>query len=491
MSQRQLSGLDAAFWFLEGPGSPMQVGMGVVLDPPEGRRALFSAATRFEQIRSVFASRLHLVEPMRQRLITPLFGMGATVFADDPAFDLDDHLHRLGVPAPGGHAELEELFAEFMAEPLDPDKPLWEVAVVEGLEHDRTAVFVKLHHSIIDGISGAGAMANFFDLSPRQREVEPPAHPFEPDDLPGPTDLAVQGAASLLRQVAAGLGALTRTVEHAAEVAEAAVAPGGLGAQLPILPFSAPRSPVSGHTSSMRRYRSVEFDLARLKEAARRYDATVTEVTSAMVGGALRRWMAEHGGVPEHDLTALVPITVDALRGGNQLGNYISAMFVNLGVNVADPVERIAVVKESARRGKEGDAAFGGHLMTDIAEAAGPLLSTGIARLAYGARLFDVAPAVANVVVSSVPGPDFPLYMAGSRVAELMPAGPLQGGTGINVTLFSHEGRLAFGLLACKRLVPDLELIRTGLVEVAGALDLGSPLVHRVDVGLEVGAPEG
>ena len=452
--------------------------MGVILDPPEGRRAFFSPASRFEQIRAVFAERIHLVAPMRQRLLSPPLGLGATVFADDPEFDIDDHLSRIGLPDPGGHHELEDLFAAFMARPLDADRPLWELTVVEGLAQERTAVFAKLHHSIIDGISGAGAMAHFFDLGPRAQPMSPgPA--FSPTALPGVADLAMQGAQGLLRQVSTSLGALTRTVENAASAVDSI-------ANLPVLPFAASRSSVSGTTSSMRRYRSVEFDLARLKEAARRYDATVTETILTLVGGALRFLMIERGEDPEPDLNALVPITVDDLRHGNELGNHISAMFVRLGITEADAAARMEIVKASARQGRRGDSAFGGRLLADIADAAGPLLATGLARWAYGARIFDVLPPIANVIVSSVPGPEFPLFMAGSKVAELMPSGPLQGGTGINVTVFSHEGKLAVGALSCKRLVPDLESFRTGLVLTADELGLGSPLIHRGDLGLVV-----
>src|SRR5580704_4600064 len=162
-----LQGIDAFFLALETATSHLQVGAVIVLDPPEGRRSLFSPGTRYAQVRRVFEQRVHLVRPLRQRAVPVPFGLHRPVWLDDPEFDLDDHVHRASVPEPGGPAELADVVADFMARALDPGRPLWEVVVVEGLAGGRTAVVVKLHHAILDGVSGASLLGAFLDLSPR------------------------------------------------------------------------------------------------------------------------------------------------------------------------------------------------------------------------------------------------------------------------------------------------------------------------------------
>ncbi len=165
---RSLVGMDAAFLSLETPTTPMHVGVALVLDPPEGRRSLFSPSTRYAQIRRVIEQRLHLVAPFRQRAIRVPFGLHHPVWVDDPDFELDDHLTRASLPSPGGRRELDAFVANAMSRQLDPDRPLWEMFVVEGLAGDRTALIAKVHHAILDGVSGASVLAAFLDLTPRR-----------------------------------------------------------------------------------------------------------------------------------------------------------------------------------------------------------------------------------------------------------------------------------------------------------------------------------
>ena len=169
-----LEGLDAAFLSLETPTTPLHVGAVLVLDPPEGARSLFSPSTRYAQIRRVIAQRLHLVGPLRQRAFRVPLGLHHPVWVDDPDFELDDHLSRASLPSPGGRAELDAFVAAAMSRPLDPDRPLWEMFVVEGLDGGRTALIAKVHHAILDGVSGASILAAFLDLSPRARIVAAP-----------------------------------------------------------------------------------------------------------------------------------------------------------------------------------------------------------------------------------------------------------------------------------------------------------------------------
>src|SRR5580658_2803762 len=180
-----LVGLDAAFLSLETPTTPLHVGAVLVLDPPEGARSLFSPSTRYAQIRRVIGQRLHLVGPLRQRALRVPLGLHHPVWVDDPEFSLDDHLSRASLPSPGGRAELDAFVASAMSRQLDPDRPLWEMYVVEGLADDRTALIAKVHHAILDGVSGASILAAFLDLTPRSRAIDMPTAQWDPDPLPG------------------------------------------------------------------------------------------------------------------------------------------------------------------------------------------------------------------------------------------------------------------------------------------------------------------
>ncbi|HEY1828262.1 MAG TPA: wax ester/triacylglycerol synthase domain-containing protein, partial [Acidimicrobiales bacterium] len=202
-----LVGMDAAFLSLETSTTPMHVGVVMVLDPPEGTRSLFSPTTRDAQIRRVIAQRLHLIAPMRQRAIRVPLGLHHPVWVDDPEFVLEDHLTRASLPSPGGQAELDAFVASVMSRRLDPDRPLWEMYVVEGLEGDRTALVAKVHHAILDGVSGASMLGAFLDLTPRARVVELPP-PWDPAPLPGTAQLLRYAASALTHQPGTALATL-------------------------------------------------------------------------------------------------------------------------------------------------------------------------------------------------------------------------------------------------------------------------------------------
>ena len=208
-----LQGIDAMFLALETGTSHLQVGVVLVLDTPEGRRSLFSTDTRYAQIRRVFEQRVHLVRPLRQRAVPMPLGLYQPVWLDDPAFDLDDHVHRSSVPEPGGPDELADVVADFMARALDPGRPLWEMVVVEGLAGDRTAVVVKLHHAILDGVSGASLLGAFLDLSPRGRAIPFPAERWEPEPIPSSVALLRHAASGLARQPEVARDTLRRAAD--------------------------------------------------------------------------------------------------------------------------------------------------------------------------------------------------------------------------------------------------------------------------------------
>jgi WS/DGAT/MGAT family acyltransferase len=464
-----LVGMDAAFLSLETSTTPMHVGVVMVLDPPEGTRSLFSPTTRDAQIRRVIAQRLHLIGPMRQRAIRVPFGLHHPVWVDDPDFELADHLSRANLPSPGGQAELNTFVASVMSRRLDPDRPLWEMHVVEGLEGDRTALVAKVHHAILDGVSGASMLGAFLDLSPRARVVTLPP-PWDPAPLPSNAQLLRHAMSALAHQpgatlatVGAGVEALADLGRHSRDLTER-------GESSPPGFFSAPRTSLNGAVSNRKVFTSVTVPLEDLKTVRQVFECTVNDVILAGVAGGLRRLFSERGEDVGAPLVAMVPVSTRPADQGEALGNQVSAMLVSLATDVDDPVARLDAIAESSRLAKEQEKVHGGRFVEDLAQIAAPVVATRLARAVAGTRFFDRVRPPFNVIISGVRGPDFPLFCAGSRVTALYPVGPIAEGTGLNVTVFSYQEQVQFGLLACRKLLPELEELGIHIDDAVGEL---------------------
>ncbi len=476
-----LVGMDAAFLSLETSTTPMHVGVVMVLDPPEGTRSLFSPTTRDAQIRRVIAQRLHLIGPMRQRAIRVPFGLHHPVWVDDPDFELDDHLSRASLPSPGGPAELNTFVATVMSRRLDPDRPLWEMHVVEGLEGGRTALVAKMHHAILDGVSGASMLGAFLDLTPRARVVALPP-PWDPAPLPGSAELLRYAMSAMARQPGAALTAVQAGVEALADLGMHNRELSGRGESSPPGFFSAPRTSLNGAVSNRKSFASVTVPLEDLKQVRRVFECTVNDVILAGVAGGLRRLLAERGEEIGGPLVAMVPVSTRADDAGEALGNQVSGMLVSLATDVDDPVARLDVIAESTRVSKEQEKLHGGRFVEDLAQVASPVVATRLARAVAGTRLFDRVRPPFNLTVSGVRGPDFPLFLAGSRVAGLYPVGPIAEGIGLNVTVLSYQDQVQFGLLACRKLVPEVNELGDYIDDALGEL-LGCALDARGATG--------
>ena len=466
---QSLVGMDAAFLSLETPTTPMHVGVALVLDPPEGTRSLFSPSTRYAQIRRVIQQRLHLIPQLRQRALRVPFGLHHPVWVDDPDFELDDHVSRASLPSPGGTAELDAFVAGVMSRQLDPDRPLWEMHVVEGLEEDRTALIAKVHHAILDGVSGASVLATFLDLNPRSRVTQLPSE-WDPAPLPSNAQMLRHAASSLARQPGETLSTLQAGVEAVADLGMHNRELVDRGEQPPPGFFSAPRTSFNGAVSNRKRFASLSVPLEDVKLVGRVFEATVNDVILAVVSGGLRRLLEARGETAEPSMVAMVPVSTRPEGLGEALGNQVSGMLVSLASDVDNPVLRLDAISESARVAKEQEKLHRGRFLGDLAQIALPALATRLARAMAGTRLFDKVRPPFNVTVSSVRGPDFSLFCAGSRVADMYPVGPIAEGIGVNVTVFSYLDRVQFGLLACRRLLPELGDVASYLDDALGEL---------------------
>jgi diacylglycerol O-acyltransferase / wax synthase len=465
----RLSGLDASFLALETSTMRLHVSAVLVFAAEPSRTG---APTLFhERLRRVVEQRLHLVPPLRRRVVAVPFGLHHPVWVEDPDFDLDYHVRRACLPAPGGPRELSEFVGEVASRPLDLSRPLWEMHVVEGLESGHDAVVAKLHHAVIDGASGAEALAAFFDLGPRPRVVPYPANPWRPEPLPHELDLVTGALAALTHQPERVAAAVRRTVgvvrglsERNRRLREEE------GVEPPPAPFRAPRSSLNGAISAHRRFTFLQLPMDDIAAVRKALGGTVNDVVLAGVAGALRRLLSDRGENLRDPLVALVPMSTRSAADAGTMGNKVHAMLVSLATTMADPVERLMVIREGSRRAKEQAVVLSEHLLREWAQLAVPALSSRLVRLAANVRLFDRIPPLFNVLVSNVPGPEVPLWCAGARLLALYPVGPLADGVGLNVTVVSYAGMLYVGLVGCRDLVPDLDDLRSHLAEAIGEL---------------------
>jgi len=408
------------------------------------------------------------------------------VWVDDPEFDVDEHVLRRACPSPGGEAELDALVGRIMATELPPDRPLWEISVVEGLAHGRTALIIKIHHALADGVSGAATFAGLFDISPDVRAASPrPAALDEPHEpLPTPLELLGRTAGELIRRPQALLEAVASGIEQAAAVLERSIRPADPANAGAVSMFSAATTSLNGTPSHARRFTRLHLDLGEVKIAAKQRGATVTDFVMCTVGGALRRLLEGRDELAQRDLVAFMPVNVRREGAEGDLGNRISAVLVAMHSVIEDPEERLRALSEAsrARKAAKSDSS---KLLMNLAAAVGPTVASLAGQTLYDLELFNDLPPVANVTVSSVPGPPIPLWMAGRHVTTAAPMGPLMAGIALNITVLGYGGLLEYGVLACAKKLPDLTELRELLEDEANQLLKGPvPDEHEDSVAL-------
>jgi diacylglycerol O-acyltransferase / wax synthase len=444
---QRLSGLDATFLYLESPSNHMHVASTAIFDP-----STVPGGYSFEKVKELVASRLHLLPPFRRRLVEVPFQLHHPLWVEDPDFDLDYHMRRAALPAPGGEEELAEFAADVMSRQLDRTKPLWEMYVVEGLENGLIATVTKTHHAAIDGVSGNELTVNLLDLQPEPVEMVPETE-WKPDRIP--TDLELVGYAlnSLARQPILGVKAARRTLEAAVTLRRRNRRP---EITPPPAPFAAPRTPINGAISPRRKFAFTQLPLDDVKMIKNALGGTVNDVVLALCSGALRTYLSDRGELPSDPLVAMVPISVrtEDLKGA--MGNQVSQMLVSLATSVEDPVERLHTISQGTVGAKEQEKAIGAETLMNWAEFAAPAVAARAARLYSNMKLADRHRPLFNVTISNVPGPNFPLYSAGSRMVAMYPMGPIADGGGLNMTVMSYMGTMFFGLVACRDTVPDV-----------------------------------
>ena len=487
---RQLTALDAQFLNVESPTTVGHVGSLILLDPdtaPGGTWGL-------EAVRAVLEPRMHLAAPLRQRLIEVPLGLGRPYWVDDPHFDIEFHLRELALPAPGTQEQLGEQIARIHARPLDRTRPLWEAYVITGLQDGKAAYYSKIHHAAIDGVSGAEILETILDITPEPRVVEPEREMFVPRRLPSTVDLVRRGLTSAALNPVEIVRTVPRSLSYLDELPGAANFPGtglissaagvvsralGGGQHVGNRSLRAPRTPLNGHITPHRRFSFGSVPMSDVKLVKNHFDMTVNDVVMTLTASALRRWLLDHDALPGTPLVAAVPVSVRSKDGhgedAGEHGNHVSVMTAELPTHLADPLERLEFMRASMQEAKRHFEAVPATLLQDLSHVLPTALSGLAARTLF--RLATVPGVLFNLFVSNVPGPQLPLYIAGAKVEGIYPVSAVTDMTGgLNITLFSYDGDLDFGLIACREMVPDvwnligyLQDAMAELVELAGS----------------------
>ncbi len=441
----RLSALDASFLHLESAETPMHVGTLAIF---EGERLVDSTARfRLAEVRALVASRLHLIPRFRRRLMTVPLEQGRPIWVDDEHFDISYHVRLTALPKPGSWDQLLTLTARIEAQTLDRRRPLWELWFVEGLDSGRVALVQKTHHALVDGVSGVDVATVLLDFDPDARAGTPP----EWTPVPPPSnarllaDTMVERATERTEMVRTARGVLRtpqRTAQHAGRLGHA------LRSLVETMPI-APRTSLHGAVGRRRSFVGARVSISEVKEVRSVLGGTVNDLVLACVAGALRRRLLSRGeGVPDH-LRVVCPVSVRTQDQHQQLGNQLSAMFLDLPLGDPDPVARLAAIRAATAHLKEEGQAAGTAFLLDMTRYAAPTM------LGVAARLVHRQPFV-NLVVTNVPGPPVPLYCMGARMVAAYPLVPLSRNLGLGIAILSYCDVLHFGLWADADLHPDL-----------------------------------
>lgn len=463
---QRLSGLDASFLYLETPSQPLHVCSVLELDA-----STIPGGYTFDRLRDSLALRIKAIPNFREKLANSFLNLDHPVWVEDEDFEIDRHLHRIGLPAPGGRIELGEICGHLASLPLDRRHPLWEMWVIEGVagtdarKGGRLAVLTKVHHAAVDGVTGANLMSQLCSTEA---------------DAPPPEPVVGGGDANPLRIALGGLGRFaTRPLHLATNVLPATVSTvfdtvrRVAGGRAMAAPFGAPQTAFNASLTAHRNVAFAQLDFEDIKTVKNHFGVKVNDVVMALVSGVLRQFLLDRDELPESSLVAMVPVSVHD-RSDRPGRNQVSGMFSKLETQIDDPAERLAAIAAANDTAKEHSTAIGATLLQDWSQFAGPAVF-GVAMRVYArSRLTESRP-VHNLVVSNVPGPQIPLYFLGAEVTAMYPLGPIFHGSGLNITVMSLNGKLDVGLISCPELLPDLwdmaDDFAVGMKELLAACD--------------------
>ncbi|MEJ3657479.1 wax ester/triacylglycerol synthase family O-acyltransferase [Actinomycetes bacterium KLBMP 9759] len=450
----RLSPLDSSFLFMEELTTAMHVGGLMTFEEPADG---FDA----EAFITLIGQRLSAVPRYRQKVREVPGRIGLPVWVDDPDFDLHFHVRRSALPAPGGPEQLRDLVGRLQSRQLDRSRPLWEIYLVEGLADGGFAVVTKTHHAMVDGLSSIDIGAVLLDVTPQPRASEP--DDWHPRPEPSALELIASAVTEQLRRPQSAIGNLRRAVSDARTVAtNVAQTAGALVAYARNASGTAPTNPLNATISQQRLYGTSSGELDDYKAIRKEHGGTVNDVVLAVVAGGLRRWLL-HRGEPVlagTTVRAMVPVSVRVPGSEENLGNRVSAYFVDLPVGLPDAVDRLTTISAAMEGHKRSGSAIGASALVGLVGLTPPTLHSLGARLSssLSARVF-------NVVVTNVPGPQFPLYAVGGRMRDMYPVVPLAKGQSVSIGITSYNGGVFYGLNADRTTMGDVDVLAAAIGE--------------------------
>jgi diacylglycerol O-acyltransferase len=482
---RQLTGLDAQFLALETPRQAGHVGGLAVLDP--STRA--DGKLELEDLQAMLVERLPLLPPFRWRLKTVPFGLDYPYWIDDPDFDVEYHVRELAIPPPPTDEKLAEQVARIFARPLDRARPLWELYLIHGLKDGNVALLTKIHPSAVDGMSGAEILSVLLDMTPEGRDPPPPSANGDGDPEPSSLEMlarAMLGAPRYLERVVRATPSTLPNLEDTPILGDIPGAqtlgrlsarfartirsrPPGPSRVLERTNLTPPRTSFNGRVSAHRRFAFGRLPLAEVKAVKNAHGCTVNDVVVAICAGAVRRWLVEHDELPDTPLVAQIPVSVRTEEQVGTYGNRIGMLSAPIFSNIVDPVERLAMTHEALLSAKERHKALPAQLLQDATQFIPPAVFARAARVSFS--LAATRTPIWNLVVSNVPGPQFPLYCCGARMVAHYPVSVITDGLGLNITVMSYCGFLDIGIVSDREQMRDvwklIDWLRESLDELA------------------------
>ncbi len=462
---RQLTSLDAQFLAVEAPRQPAHVAGLAILDASTAPGGALTVAS----VEAMITARLPLLPPLRWRLVEVPFDLDHPYWVDDDDFDLDFHVREVALPSPGTDEQLADQIARLHARPLDRARPLWELYVISGLASGHVGVYIKVHHALIDGVSGAELTGLLLDVTPEVARLDVPDRAAA-GRTPGSIELTLRAALAVPRYPLRVARALPAALPYLDETMARAVPglsalgrlAGRVHSRVTGTPrehvrsgLTAPPTPFSGRLSQHRRFAFGSLPLSRLKAVKAAYGVTLNDVVVTMCAGAVRRWLVAHEALPATPLVAQIPVSVRTSSQAGTYGNRILLLGAALHTEIADPVQRLHETAADLSEMKGRHKALPAQLLQDVNDFIPPAVFARASRTALGLTSRLSRP-LWNLVVSNVPGPQIPLYLAGARMVANYPVSVITDGMGLNITVMSYDGSLDIGVIADRDQVPDV-----------------------------------
>lgn len=466
-----LSVIDGAFLHLESPEMPMHVGSLALFEAPQG--AANGDGEWYEQLKAHVVSRMHLAPVFTRKLALMPFDLANPVWIHDDDIDIDYHVRRLVLNKPGTMAQLEALAARLHSSLLDRSRPLWEFYVIDGLADGRIGFYSKVHHAAVDGQAAVAMGNSVFDFTAQPRRVKPPRPARSNRYQLGVAELlgaAVSNQTSQLVQLAKLMPPLASAVIKTAKEAIANRRSKEFGEETrkgSLLKF-APATPFNTSITNQRAFAGVTLPMGDVKQIGRQFNASINDMVLWLCSTALREYLKESRELPLKTLVAGVPVSLRA-EGDTSSNNQVSGTLIDLATQVADPIERLQTIMAGTRAMKAQMGTFGSLIPTDFPSLGSPWLLSGLASLYGRSRIADRV-RIANVVISNVPGPQVPLYLAGARMSANYPVSIVVHGIALNITVQSYMGQLCFGLISCRRAMRDVDELGAHLVKALEVL---------------------